>query len=476
MLDITTDVDTLPIADPAGLSRAPDMRITFLGGTGTVTGSKYLLEAGKRKILVDCGLFQGYKQLRLRNRAPLPISPREIDAVVLTHAHIDHSGYLPLLYKQGFRGRVYCTAGTRDLCAIVLPDSGYLQEEEAAYANRRGYTRHSPAQPLYTKQDAERSLKSLFPIRFHEPVRIRSGPTIELLPSGHILGGSMVRVTQGSTTLLFTGDLGRPSDLIMKPPESVTQADYLVIESTYGDRLHATGDAMEFLAGVINRTHKRRGMLIVPSFAVSRAQLLLYLIYRLKRARRIPDMPVYLNSPMAANVNKIYRRYRHEHRLDDDDCNGMFEVAHTVASVEESKRLNHLTEPSIIVAASGMATGGRVIHHLKAYAPGSRNTILFPGFQAGGTRGAAIISGAESVKIHGEYVPVRAEVAVMEHLSAHADQNELLGWLAGFTTAPKMTFVTHGEPAASDTLRQKISEKFGWTCTVPEYRQTEPLQ
>ena len=444
------------------------MQLTFLGATGTVTGSKYLVAASNKNILIDCGLFQGYKQLRLRNWAPLPIEARKIDAVVLTHAHLDHSGYLPLLVRDGFRGLVYCTRATRDLSGILLPDSGRLQEEEAEYANRHTFSKHRPALPLYTRRDAEQALARLTPVDYEHEFQV-DGVRLTLRPAGHLLGAALVEVVADGSTLLFTGDLGRPNDPLLWPPSAPRPADYAVVESTYGNRRHDPRDPKILLAEVINRTVARGGVVIVPSFAVGRAQLLLYLIHQLKQARAIPDLPVFLNSPMAASATQLYHQYRAEHRLTPEQCAAMGSVAHIVTTVEESKRLNDRREPMIVIAASGMATGGRVIHHLKTFAPDPRNTILFAGFQAGGTRGAAMLSGADAVKIHGAYVPLRAEVAYLDGLSAHADYVEILDWLSRFEAPPRQTFITHGEPAAADALRMHIEERLKWPCAVPEH-------
>lgn len=451
------------------------MRLTFLGATGTVTGSKYLVTAGDKRILVDCGLFQGYKQLRLRNWAPLPIAPKDLDAVVLTHAHLDHTGYLPVLVKNGFRGAVYCSAATRDLCAILLPDSGRLQEEEATYANRGGFSKHKPALPLYTRDDAERALAGLVPVAFARETMLPGDIALRLLPAGHLLGASLLELRHDRSTLVFTGDLGRPNDPIMVAPTAVERADYLIVESTYGDRRHASDDPQRQLADVINRTAARGGAVIVPAFAVGRAQTLLYLIHLLRQARAIPDIPVFLNSPMAADTTRLYHAYRAEHRLTPQQCDALHHAATVVNSAEDSKRLNARRGPMIVISASGMATGGRVVHHLKAFAPDPRNTILFAGFQAGGTRGAAMVNGAESIKIHGQYVPVRAEVVRLDNLSAHADYAEILAWLKQFRAPPRRTFVTHGEPAAADALRLRIEEQLGWACEVPEYQASVAL-
>ena len=451
------------------------MTIQFLGATGTVTGSKYLVHAEGKQILVDCGLFQGYKQLRLRNWAHLPVDPKKIDAVILTHAHLDHSGYLPLLVKNGYKGPVFCTAATADLCGILLPDSGHLQEEDAHYANRRGFSKHHPALPLYTQEDAKRCLSQLKPVEFDRSANIKPGIDIRLLQGGHILGAAMVEMRCEGRAVLFSGDLGRPNDLVMKPPTRVEHADYLVIESTYGNRRHDVKDPLEVLADVITRTAARQGVVIIPAFAVGRAQTLLYAIHLLKIARRIPDVPVYLNSPMAVDATNTYHRHRSEHRLTEEQCKAMCTAAKFVSSVEESKGLNNRRGPMILISASGMVTGGRVLHHLKAFAPDPRNTILLSGFQSGGTRGAAIAAGAETVKIHGEHVPIRAEVATLSNLSAHADYIETLDWLGQFSRPPRQTYITHGEPAAADALRRSIEEKLKWQCSVPEYLERASL-
>jgi metallo-beta-lactamase family protein len=451
------------------------MRLTFLGATGTVTGSKFLVTASKRRILVDCGLFQGFKQLRLRNWTPLPVKAESIHAVALTHAHVDHSGYLPVLVKQGFAGPVFCSAGTRDLCGILLPDSGFLQEEEAEYANRHGYSKHAPALPLFTRLDAQHALTHLVPIGYEKLHDLGDGLTVRLDPSGHLLGASYVSLTLAGMTVTFSGDLGRPHDPIMRAPASIPAPDYLVLESTYGDRRHDPTDPEEVLAEIINRTATRGGVLIIPAFAVGRAQTVLFYVSRLKASNRIPDIPVYLNSPMAVDATGVYAAHQGEHRLTPDQWRAMGRAVHVVGDVQESKRLNTREGPMIIISASGMATGGRVVHHIKAFAPDPKNTILFAGYQVPGTRGAALVSGARSVKIHGEYVPVNAEVAAMNNISAHADADEIIAWLRTFGAPPRKTFITHGEPAAADALRHRIEEELGWACRVPEYREVARL-
>jgi metallo-beta-lactamase family protein len=451
------------------------MRLQFLGATGTVTGSKYLVEHGGRRLLVDCGLFQGYKELRLRNWSQLPVEPSSIDAVVLTHAHIDHSGYLPLLARMGFRGKVLCSPATFDLCRIMLPDSGYLQEEEAEYANRHKLTKHQPALPLYTREDAVRCLDLFSPVQTGHSVDVLPGLRLELTHSGHMAGSTFVRLQDGKSSILFSGDIGRPNDPVLKPPASMDGADYLVVESTYGDREHPQHRGFEPLAAVIRRTSERGGVVVIPAFAVGRAQSLLLAIHRLKAAGEIPDVPVYLNSPMAANAMEVYLKHQDELRLSADECRAIADTARIVGSPEESERLNSQHGPMVIIAASGMATGGRVVHHLKAFAPHERNAIVLAGYQAGGTRGATIASGARSVRIHGQEVPIRAEVVQLDDMSAHADGGEIMQWLRGFKITPRQTFITHGEPAAADAMRQRIERELEWPVHMPYYLESVDL-
>ncbi len=445
------------------------MELQFLGATDTVTGSKYLLRAGPSTVLVDCGLFQGYKELRLRNWSPLPVPPASIDAVILTHAHLDHSGYIPLLARQGFRGRVWCTSATHDLCRILLTDSGHLLEEEADYLNRHQLSKHAPALPLYTREDALRCLKLFRPIETGKVWQPVPGLDACLSPSGHMLGSSFVRIADGKRSILFSGDLGRPNDPVLRPPVRMAGADYLVVESTYGDRLHERGEVLQQLADVINQTAARGGVVVIPAFAVGRAQALLYCIHLLKTGRAIHDLPVYLNSPMAASASQVFWHHIDELRLTPAECDTMARNVQIVETPEESRTLNTRRGPMVIIAASGMATGGRVVHHLKAFAPDARNTILFAGFQAGGTRGATIAGGAATVRIHGQDVPVRAQVAMLDTLSAHADGAEIVQWLRGFHAAPRRTFITHGEPAAADAMRQRIERELHWSCHLPYY-------
>jgi metallo-beta-lactamase family protein len=451
------------------------LKLTFLGAAGTVTGSKYALENGKHTLLVDCGLFQGFKALRLRNWEPLPIDPQRISAVLLTHAHLDHTGYLPVLIKRGFKGPVLCSQATADLCAILLPDAGHLQEKDAEFANRHGFSKHKPALPLFTEMDARAALERLRPVSFNEPISVPGGSTLRLRRAGHILGAASLQLDWDQTTVVFSGDLGRFDDDTMVDPAPVPHADYLVVESTYGNRRHDARNPDEALAQAVERTVARGGTVVIPAFAVGRTQSLLFHLERIKAKGRLSNIPVFLDSPMATDASAIFCNHLADQRLSEAACRRACGVAHYVRSVDESKALTANPMPKVIISASGMATGGRVLHHLKQYAPDPRNMILFAGFQAGGTRGAAMVEGTESVKIHGAYIPVRAEVANLAMLSAHADADEILRWLKGFESPPRMTYITHGEQSAADALRRRIEAEKGWRCTVPEHGQQADL-
>lgn len=444
------------------------MTLSFLGGAGTVTGSKFLLQCDQHNLLVDCGLFQGFKALRLKNWAPFPVEPRAVDAIVLTHAHLDHSGYLPVMVKRGFKGRVFCTRSTGELCAVLLPDAGHLQEKDADYANRHRFSKHKPALPLYTEEDAWAALERLAPVPFDDEHALPGDAKLRFRRMGHILGAASVQIDWGGTTVVFSGDIGRYGDATMVDPVPVERADYLLVESTYGNRKHDKRDPAEALAEVISGTIARSGTVVIPAFAVGRVQSILFHLHVLKSRGQLANVPIYLDSPMAVDASEIYCRSTGDHRLPELECRRACGVAEYVRSVEDSKALTANPLPKVVVSASGMATGGRVLHHLKQYAPDPKNTILFAGFQAGGTRGAAMVAGADSVKIHGEYVPVRAQVKNLEMLSAHADADEILRWLRGFKAAPRMTFLVHGEPTASDVLRHRIEEELGWPCRVPD--------
>ena len=445
------------------------MEIQFLGATRTVTGSKYLLKADK-KILIDCGLFQGLKELRLRNWSSLPIAPADIDVVVLTHAHLDHTGYLPLLVKNGFRGKIYGTDLTIELSKVLLLDSGHLQEEETNRANRLGYSKHKPALPLYTRRDAEAVFPQFQSIHFHEKFSI-GDLSFCFNRAGHIFGAASLLVKYQNISLLFSGDLGRSHDPCLLPPEDISSADYLIIESTYGDRLHENVDPEESLGAVIKRTAERGGTLIIPAFAVGRTQMLLYYIYRLKQAGKIPNIPIFLDSPMAQDITDIMLKHVEEHVLAHEMCAEISKGVRYVNTVEESKQIDTYMYPKIIISASGMATGGRVLHHIKAFAADSHNVILFAGYQAAGTRGEALLHGCKETKIFGELVTINAEVIALDNVSAHADYQEMINWLGKIKTPPRKVFITHGEPHAALALQTKITDSFGWSCVVPEYLQ-----
>lgn len=460
------------MADPSTL--------TFLGGAGTVTGSKYLIRAGTRQVLLDCGLFQGLKELRVRNWSPPPFDPARLDAVVLSHAHIDHSGYLPVLAKKGFRGPVLCTAGTRDLLQVLLLDAAKLQEEEAETANRYGYAKHRPALPLFTSADAERALALTTSRPYGKAFPAAPGVTGLFRRAGHILGAASVELRVGETTLVFSGDLGRWGRPILRDPELVRAADVLLVESTYGDRVHA-GDAMDTLARVVREAAARGGALLIPAFAVGRAQEILWALRQLEDAGRIPALPVFLDSPMAIDVTDIYCRHPEDHDLQmaallDRSRDPLRTRDFTlVRTPQASKALNARQGPMVVVSASGMATGGRILHHLKQRLPDARTTVLLAGFQAADSRGRKLQEGARTLRIHGESVPVAATIESVDGLSAHADREELLRWLAGFETAPARVWVVHGEPPAARSLAEAIGARLGWAATVAETGTTIPL-
>jgi metallo-beta-lactamase family protein len=441
--------------------------LTFLGAAGTVTGSRFLLDTPDARVLVDCGLFQGQKVLRLRNWDPFPVPPGSIDAVVVTHGHIDHVGYVPALVRDGFAGPVHCTDGTRDLARIVLPDSGHLQEEEARYANRKGYSKHHPALPLYTEEDAHRALPQFTPHPFHTEVEVAPGVHVTFRPAGHIIGSATLRVRLAGPperVVVFSGDLGRPQHPVLRPPAPVGQADVLVLESTYGDRLHDDESAIDRFAKAISRTAGRGGQILIPAFAVDRTEVILFHLRRLAEAGRIPKLPIYVDSPMALSALSVYRRAIRDdaddvkpdldHDGDPFDAGDVTEVR----LVEESMKLADLTMPAIIVSASGMASGGRVVHHLARMAPEHRNTIVLAGFQAPGTRGRLLADGIRRLKMLGRYVPVRADVVDIGSFSVHADQSELLDWLGGADSPPEVVYLVHGEPGAAGALAERIEE------------------
>jgi metallo-beta-lactamase family protein len=479
--------------------------ITFLGAAQTVTGSKHLLDTGAAKVLVDAGLFQGLKELRERNWQGLPIAARDIDAIVLTHAHLDHCGYLPRLVSEGFRGRVFCTPGTKDLCGIVLPDSGRIQEEDAEQANRHGYSKHAPALPLYTESDAMHALTLLQPVGYERPVPVADAVEVEFINAGHLLGSSYARARIGGKTILFGGDLGRFGRPVLPDPTFVDQADYLLVESTYGNRVHTDDNEGEKLAGVIRETAERGGRVIIPAFAVGRVEELLWWIRKLESEKRIPVLPVFVDSPMASAALARYTERANEldpdlHPEDKDEVAPHGPAAHearairrsqsrrerelcvfctqkfrAISSTQQSKDLTASRIPSIIISSSGMATGGRVLHHLKASLPDPRNTVLLVGFQAEGTRGRRLLNGEKTIRIHGIDVPVHAHVDAIDSMSAHADSTEILRWLRGFKAPPTRTFIVHGEPAAMQALQATITTDLRWNAYAPQWKERVEL-
>jgi len=482
------------------------MRLTFLGAAQTVTGSKHLLDTGNVKVLIDCGLFQGLKELRERNWRDLPVKASDITAVVLTHAHLDHCGYLPRLVSQGFRGRIFCTPGTQDLCRIVLPDSGRIHEEDAASANRHSYSKHSPALPLYTEADAFRAISLLQPVGYDRPVPVADGVEVDFINAGHLLGSSYARVRTAGTTILFGGDLGRFGRPVLPDPTMVEEADYLLVESTYGNRVHDKDDDGAKLAQAIKATADRGGKVIIPAFAVGRVEELLYWIKRLEDERRIPVLPVFVDSPMATEALRRYTERvqeldpeLHPEERDDKAPHGhanhsdtrdtrrdharrerqlsvfCTERFRTTSSTQESKDLTASRIPAIVISASGMATGGRVLHHLKAALPDPRNTVLLVGFQAAGTRGRRLVDGEQAIKIHGQMIAVHAHVEKIDSMSAHADSEEILRWLGGFTRPPRRTFLVHGEPVAMEALQALIKARLGWNTKLPQHEETVEL-
>ncbi len=488
------------------MTNADQLSLTFLGAARTVTGSKYLLRSGGSTVLIDCGLFQGLKELRERNWQGLPIKPSEIDVIVLTHAHLDHCGYLPWVVAHGFKGRVFCTAGTQDLCRIVLPDSGRIQEEDAELANRYKYSKHEVALPLYTENDAFKAISQLQPVGYDRPMPVADGIEVDFINAGPLLGSAYARVKTGGKTILFGGDLGRFSRPVLPDPTMVGEADYLLVESTYGNRVHAADDEGSQLAEVIKATFDRGGRVIIPAFAIGRVEELIYWIKRLEDEKRIPVLPVFIDSPMATEALARYserlneldselqpeqhdekaphgpadhndppaKRRAHANR-ERQVCAFCTERFRTIKSAEESKQLTASKRPAIIISSSGMATGGRVLHHLKASLPDSRNTVLFVGYQAEGTRGRRLVNGEKAVKIHGQMVAVNAKIELIESMSAHADSKEILMWLRGFKRPPQTTFLVHGEPTAMETLNTSIKAELAWNTKMPEHGETVQL-
>ncbi len=453
----------------------PSISIQFLGAAGTVTGSKHLLKTPEKNILIDCGLFQGLKSLRLKNRELLPVDVKGIDLVILTHAHLDHCGYLPLLAKSGYAGKILMTPPTRDLAEIILRDSAKIQEEDAEHENRYGISKHNPSLPLYTMKDVENVLKQFYVYSDNQWINISPNIEFRFLQNGHILGSCFIEVNCFGKKIIFSGDIGRSNDDIMKPPSVVEEADFLVMESTYGDRLHGTAPAKDELAGIINDTIHQNGNLLIPSFAVGRAQELMHLVNQLKKENRIPNVPVFMDSPMGADATKVLHKYPAWHKLSEEECRAVCHDINIITDFQDTQKVIALKGSKIIIAASGMITGGRVLEYLKNYIDDKKNTLLLVGYQAEGTRGRALRNGAHEIKIYGKYYPVKARVKEISSLSAHADQKEMIDWLARFKKKPQKIFLVHGEPQAQETFRIKIQDELKTEAIIPRQGQEEVL-
>ncbi|MGC1935567.1 MAG: MBL fold metallo-hydrolase [Candidatus Acidiferrales bacterium] len=453
-------------------------KITFLGAVGAVTGSKYLVEAGGKRLLVDCGLFQGSRELKQRNWDALPIDPASIDWIVLTHAHIDHTGYLPRIVRDGFRGPIYANAATHELCELLLTDSAHLQEEDAQYATKKGYSRHKPALPLYAVADAQQALTRFQEIPRKDPFTVSPQFTVKPFDAGHILGSSSLQITitenGKSSVVVFSGDVGRYNQPILNDPSPIAKADYILCESTYGDRDHPTTSPYDAIADIVNRVVKRGGVIVIPAFAVGRTQTLMYIFRHLEERQRIPRLPTFVDSPMAISVTNLYVRHKEDHSLQftqleqtgNHDPLNTHEV-HMTRAVQDSKKINSVNSPCLIISASGMCTGGRILHHLAQRLPDARNVVILAGYQAEGTLGRQLLEGAKVARIHGDQIPVRAEIQEVSQFSAHGDRGELVRWLSGFTAPPKQIFLVHGEPTAAQSFRGTVQEKLHWPVTIP---------
>lgn len=454
----------------------PQLTIRFLGGAQTVTGSKYLVTYNDHQILVDCGLFQGLKELRLKNWDRFPIDPKTIEAVLLTHAHIDHSGYLPRLVREGFRGPIFASPATTELCKVMLMDSAHLQEEQAEWMNRRKISKHQPALPLYTTEDAEKCLDQFSPQRFDVPFQVTENFRARLMYGGHILGAAMILLESHKTRIGFSGDLGRPSDELLLPPSLLPEVDYLILESTYGDRRHSPTQPTNDLRDLVLDAVKNNGVVLIPAFTVGRTQMLMHALSELRRQGQIPKIPMYLNSPMATSATSIFYKYQELHKLTQQQCENMNNDFEYIKSVEESKLLNEKKGPMIIIAGSGMATGGRILHHLEAFAENPKNVIVLSGFQAAGTRGRLLQDGAKEIKLHGRLLPINATVKTIENLSAHADYAEIIDWLKKSNFKAKKVFITHGEPSSAIAMKSHLQTQFTIPCEIPAQDQQFVLE
>ncbi|MBU1917718.1 MBL fold metallo-hydrolase [bacterium] len=446
------------------------LSIKFLGATGTVTGSRYLLTLNDKRIMIDCGMFQGLKDLRLRNWEPFPVDPEKIDAILITHAHLDHSGYLPRLVKLGFKGKVFATHSTTALCNILFPDAAHIQEEDAEFLNRHKLSKHKPALPLYTLEDAREALQLFHPVDW-DKTTAEFGFKFRFLPISHLLGASFIAIEADGKKIVFSGDIGRDKDPILPERYIMEKTDYIVCESTYGNRLHPEGDVKEELAEVISKTINRGGTVLIPSFAVGRSQALIYLINQLKLHGRIPDVPVYLNSPMAIEATKTHFNFANELKMPKEKLIEALKDVTYAKTPNQSEQIDKNKTPKIVISASGMLVGGRILHHLKSMGPDPKNSIVLVGFQAAGTRGEALVKGKKELKIHGQMIPIEAEVHAIQNLSGHADYTGILEWLSHFKNRPQKVFITHGEPKASEAMKEHIVKQFQWDTVLPQYKE-----
>ncbi len=454
---------------------ATDIRIDFLGAAETVTGSKYLIDTGEKKILIDCGLFQGIKKLRLMNWNRLPVQSDDIDIVLLTHGHLDHVGYIPRLVKNGFKGNILGTAPTLNIAKVILKDSGKIQEEAAERANKESYSSHSPAEPLYTVLEAEKAIGQFSALKEGKWITLYENIKVRFQYNGHIIGATFIELDISGKRFVFSGDIGRKYDLLMEAPKKPKKADVLFIESTYGDKLHPEEDVEARLQEIILRTVEKGGTLIIPTFAVERTQTLMYILWKLRKKHAIPDIPMIMDSPMGANVLEVFRLHKEWHKLSLEECTHMCDSFRIVENYGETWEVIENESAKIVIAGSGMITGGRVLTYLQQYIKKPETTILLVGYQAEGTRGRKLMDGAAEIKIYGKYYPVKASIFNVHSLSGHADQSELLDWLSDIEKAPNKIFIVHGEPQAADTLRVKIKDVYGWECEIPELYSIEKI-
>ncbi|MEX0944746.1 MAG: MBL fold metallo-hydrolase [Balneolaceae bacterium] len=456
------------------MSKKP--KIHFLGAAGTVTGSKFLLELPDKKILIDCGMFQGVKKLRELNWQQLPVLASDIDIVLLTHGHLDHTGFLPRLVSMGFNGKILATAPTLDIADIILRDSAKIQEEDAERANREGYTKHKPALPLYDTEDVEKTISRFEPQPEGTWIEPMDGLKVRFQYAGHILGATFIEIETNGKRLVFSGDIGRKNDPLLREPKKPKKADILLIESTYGNRLHSENDIQEKLSRVINETVQKGGTLIIPSFAVERAQLLMYHLWQLHLNKKLPSgLPIILDTPMGSNVSDLFHKYHEWHNLSANEFKQLSRRVREVQSYSETWEIIDDPQPKIVIAGSGMVTGGRVLSYLKIYLSKPETTILLAGYQAEGTRGRALLEGASELKFFGKYYPVKARIEMLEGLSGHADQQELLDWVSDLQDPPEQTFLIHGEPISADALRVRLTDRFGWTIRIPDLFEIEEI-